>query len=155
MSARVDHIACPCFDLEATHSFWTIVMRAPLLHAQSADRWLLVAYEFAGVMLDYFVVVGETRPASRGREEIRHCGIMVGSPSDLGAWKQRIEASGVEMWTEDHGDDLHLYFYDPSGNLFELTADEWTVRSKGTDPIAAEHVLRAWQTRPEALGGQR
>ena len=147
MSARVDHVACPCFDVEETHAFWTTVMRAPLVHAQTGDGWLLLAYEFAGVLLDYFVVVGEMRPPSRGRAEIRHCGIAVGSPSDLAAWRQTIEASGVEMWVEDHGGDSHVYFYDPSGNLFELTADEWTVRSRGTDPVAAEQILQAWRTR--------
>ena len=47
------------------------------------------------------------------------------------------------MWTEDHGDDEHVYFFDPSGNLFEIT-DEWTVRSRGFDPEGAARTLAAW-----------
>ena len=117
----------------------------------SADqRWLLLAYDFAGIMLDYFVVTGEKRAPSRGRNEIRHQGISVGAIPDLAEWKQRIAASGVEMWTEDHGGDEHVYFFDPSGNLFELTADKWTVRAKGTDPVAAAQVLAAWRERQPA-----
>jgi len=141
---RVDHLACPCFDIDATHRFWTEVMGAPLVHAQSGERWLLLAFEFAGVLVDYFVIVGEERPPSRGRDEIRHYGLAVGSPAEVSAWKARITASGAEMWTEDHGNDEHVYFFDPSGNLFEITADEWTVRSRGFDPEGAARTLAAW-----------
>jgi catechol 2,3-dioxygenase-like lactoylglutathione lyase family enzyme len=141
---RVDHLACPCFDIGATHRFWTEVMGAPLVHAQSGKRWLLLAFDFAGVLVDYFVIAGEERPPSRGRDEIRHYGLAVGSPAEVSAWKARIAASGAEMWTEDHGNDEHVYFFDPSGNLFEITADEWTVRSRGFDPDAAARTLAAW-----------
>lgn len=51
---------------------------------------------------------------------------------------------GAEMWTEDDRDDEHVYFFDPSGNLFEITADEWTVRSRGFDPEGAARTLAAW-----------
>jgi catechol-2,3-dioxygenase len=122
-------------------------MHAPLIHAQSGERWLLVAYDFGGIMIDYFVLVGEPRPPSRGREEVRHCGVAVGTPEDLAAWKARIAASRVEMWTEQHGASEHVYFLDPSGNVFELTADEWTVRGKGIDPREAERVLAEWRGR--------
>jgi catechol 2,3-dioxygenase-like lactoylglutathione lyase family enzyme len=144
---RVDHVACPCFDLDATHRFWTEVMQAPLVHAESGERWLLMAFEFAGVLVDYFVVDGEARPPSRGRDEIRHCGIAVGSPAEVSAWKQRLAASSAEMWTEDHGGDEHVYFYDPSGNLFEITADAWTVRARGLDAPAAARTVAAWKAK--------
>jgi len=147
VSVRVDHIACPCYDVDATHAFWTEVMRAPLVHAESGEGWLLLAYDFAGVLVDYFVVSGESRPASRGRREIRHCGIAVGSPAEVSAWKQRIAATGAELWTEDHGADEHVYFFDPSGNLFELTAEQWTVRARGLDPGAAARTFAAWKAR--------
>jgi catechol 2,3-dioxygenase-like lactoylglutathione lyase family enzyme len=147
MTPRVDHLALPCFDLDATHRFCESVLGAPLEHAEAGTSWLLVAYSFAGVMLDYFVVLGETRPPSRGRGEIRHHGIAVGSVDDLGRWKARIVSSGAESWSEDHGNDEHFYFYDPSGNLFELTADAWTVRAKGADASAAREVLTAWRAR--------
>jgi catechol 2,3-dioxygenase-like lactoylglutathione lyase family enzyme len=147
MTPRVDHLALPCFDLEATRRFCVEVLGAPLVHAQSGEAWLLTAYAFAGVMLDYFVVLGEKRPPSRGRDEIRHHGIAIGSPEDLARWKERIVASGAETWTENHGSDAHLYFYDPSGNLFELTPDAWTVRAKGTSSDAANAVIAAWNAR--------
>jgi len=146
MTPRIDHLALPCFDLEATHRFCDDVLGAPLVHAEAGKTWLLVAYPFAGVMLDYFVVVGEARPPSRGRDEIRHHGLAVGSVADLAQWKGRIVAAGcVETWSEDHGGDEHFYFYDPNGNLFELTADAWTVRAKGVNPSNAAAVLAAWQ----------
>jgi catechol 2,3-dioxygenase-like lactoylglutathione lyase family enzyme len=147
MTPRLDHLALPCFDLDATHGFCLDLLGAPLVHAQSGDTWLLAAYEFAGVMLDYFVVPGEKRPPSRGRDETRHHGIAVGSVKDLERWKERIANSGAETWTEDHGSDEHVYFYDPNGNLFELTADAWTVRAKGADPVAAGAVIDAWRAR--------
>jgi catechol 2,3-dioxygenase-like lactoylglutathione lyase family enzyme len=152
MTPRVDHLALPCFDLDATQKFCVDVLEAPLVHAQSGDKWLLAGYTFAGVMLDYFVVLGEERPRSRGRDEIRHHGISVGSVADLARWRKRIKGSGAEMWTEDHGSDEHVYFYDPNGNLFELTADEWTVRGKGTDPDAAKAVIEAWRARRRRPG---
>jgi hypothetical protein len=88
-------------------------MQAPLVHAQSGDHWLLVAYDVAGVLLDYFIVDGQTRPPSRGRDEVRHVGLAAGTAADVARWKQRIVASGAETWIEDHGDDEHVYFYDP------------------------------------------
>ncbi len=145
MTPRIDHIALPCFDLDATERFCAEVLDAPLVHAQSGPTWLLVGHAFAGVMLDYFVVVGAERPPSRGRDEIRHHGIAVGSPDDLARWKRRVARSGAESWIEDHGGDEHLYFYDPNGNLMELTADPWTVRAKGTDTLQASAVLDAWR----------
>lgn len=147
LSVRVDHFACPCFDVEATHIFWTETMGAQLAHAESGPGWLLVAYDFAGVLIDYFVIIGESRPASRGRSEIRHCGIAVASPTEVSTWKQRIASSGAEMWTEDHGRDEHVYFFDPNGNLFEITAEEWTVRARGLNPTAAASTLAAWRQR--------
>jgi catechol 2,3-dioxygenase-like lactoylglutathione lyase family enzyme len=150
MTLEVDHVACPCFDLDATHRFWTEFMSAPLVYAQAGESWLLTAYDFGGVMLDYFLIPGEVRPPSRGRDEIRHCGIAVHKSSELEDWKVRIEASGAETWLEDHGDDEHVYFYDPNGNLFELTAAAWTVRAKGTDPAGALDVVRRWKERVPA-----
>jgi glyoxylase I family protein len=147
MTLRVDHLALPSFDVDKTHAFCVNVLGAPLVHAQSGDTWLLAAYAFAGVMLDYFIVVGEKRPASRGRDELRHHGIAVGSAADLARWRDRVERGGGETWIEDHGQDEHFYFYDPNGNLFELTADAWTVRAKGPDPDAAKEVLEAWRAR--------
>jgi catechol 2,3-dioxygenase-like lactoylglutathione lyase family enzyme len=160
MGPRLDHLALPCFDLDATHAFCTTVLDAPLVHAEAGETWLLSAYAFAGVMLDYFVIPGEPRPPLRGRDEIRHHGFTVGSIADLARWKDRIVSSGAETWTEHHGpggsggippsQGEHLYFYDPNGNLFELTADAWTVRAKGTDPVAANGVLDAWRARKPA-----
>jgi catechol 2,3-dioxygenase-like lactoylglutathione lyase family enzyme len=152
MTPRVDHLALPCFDLEATRRFCVDVLGAPLVHAEAGETWLLAAHAFAGVMLDYFVILGEKRTPSRGREEIRHHGIAVGSAADLARWKERIAATGAEMWTEDHGSDEHVYFYDPNGNLFELTADQWTVRAKGADPDAAKSVIEAWTARRGSSG---
>lgn len=142
---RVDHIACPCFDIEATHAFWTDVMGAQLAYAESGERWLLMAYDFAGVLIDCFLMVGETRPPSRGRNEIRHCGLAVDSPAEVSTWKRRLAASGAETWTEDHGDDEHVYFTDPNGNLFEITATQWTVRARGLDPLAAAQTVADWK----------
>jgi catechol 2,3-dioxygenase-like lactoylglutathione lyase family enzyme len=143
---RVDHLACPCFDIDGTLRFWTDVMGAPLVHAESGERWLLMAFDFAGVLVDYFVVLGDVRPPSRGRDEIRHYGLAVGSPAEVSAWKAHIAASGAEMWTEDHGNDEHVYFFDPNGNLFEITAEEWTVRARGFDPAGAARTLAAWKS---------
>jgi len=152
MTPRVDHLALPCFELDSTHGFCIEVLEAPLMRAASGERWLLMAYAFAGVTLDYFFVPGEKRPPSRGQDEIRHVGIAVGSVADLARWKKRIVANGAETWTEDHGDSEHLYFYDPNGNLFEMTADQWTMRARGTDPAGAKAVIEAWKARATPPG---
>jgi hypothetical protein len=39
------------------------------------------------------------------------------------------------------------YSFDPSGKLFEITAEEWMVRARGLDPDAALRMLAAWKAR--------
>jgi hypothetical protein len=39
----------------------------------------------------------------------------------------------------------HVYSFDPIGKLFEITAEEWTVRARGLNRDAAVRMLAAWK----------
>jgi catechol 2,3-dioxygenase-like lactoylglutathione lyase family enzyme len=147
---RTDHLAFPSFDAVATHRFYTHVMGFPLVHAQSgaSSTWkksyLLTAYAIGdGRSIDFFEYDGIARPtAGEMPEDIQHVGFAVPSSADFEAWKQRLDRHDVRWYTEDHGDDVHLYFRDPNGILFEISLEEDTLAAKPSTSKALDVVQR-------------
>lgn len=149
-SVRTDHLAFPSFDARVTHRFYTEVMGFPLVHAQSGpsstwgQEYLLTAYAIGdGRALDFFEHDGMRRPEPDGLpHDIRHVGLATPSREDIERWKARLDEHGVRWYVEDHGDDEHLYFSDPNGILFEITAEEDTLGSQAASKEALDVVER-------------
>jgi catechol 2,3-dioxygenase-like lactoylglutathione lyase family enzyme len=148
---RTDHLAFPSFDAIATHRFYTEVMGFPLVHAQSdaSSTWgkayLLTAYAIGdGRSIDFFEYDGIARPPASGMpDDIQHVGLAVPSSAEFEAWKERLDRFDVRWYTEDHGDDVHLYFRDPNGILFEISLEDDTLASK-TPTREALDVVKLW-----------
>jgi len=150
----IDHVAFPCFDVAATHRFYTEVLGATLRHAQSgpAEVWnskayLLLAFELpGGVVLDFFSFEGLARPADDGLpRDIRHVGVALPTRGDVERVRARFEERSIPFWLETHDvDDVHVYVTDPNGVVVEILARQDGVAARARDPRASQRVLDAW-----------
>jgi catechol 2,3-dioxygenase-like lactoylglutathione lyase family enzyme len=154
---RADHLAHPCFDVEATHRFYANALQLPLAFALSgpSEEWggdfLLLAYALGdGRCLDFFAVSGLQRPPPDGLPpDMRHVGLTAGTRAAVQRWKSRLDRQHIAWRAEDHGDgDEHLYFADPNGLILEIAARSDLSRMR--DPAAARAVLSRWT----AAGGR-
>jgi catechol 2,3-dioxygenase-like lactoylglutathione lyase family enzyme len=153
----IDHLAFPCFDLDATLRFYTDVLGAALRHAQSgsaqawnAEEYLLVALELpGGVMVDFFAVDGMRRPPDDGLpKDIRHVALAVATRGELIELRERLTKAALPFWTETHDvDDLHVYTTDPNGVTLEIVASTDSVRSRPHDTAGASSVVERWLAR--------
>jgi catechol 2,3-dioxygenase-like lactoylglutathione lyase family enzyme/predicted N-acetyltransferase YhbS len=156
-SFSIDHVAFPCFDVAATHRFYTEVLGAALHLAQSgpaptwnADAYLLLAFKLpGGAVLDFFAFDGITRPAPDDLpKDIRHVALRVPTRADVEAVRRRCERASVPFWLEAHGEhDVHLYATDPNGLVLEIVAAEDSEAARVPDPHANARVLDAWLAR--------
>jgi catechol 2,3-dioxygenase-like lactoylglutathione lyase family enzyme len=159
----IDHLALPCFDLAATHRFYSGIMRLPLVHAESgaagawgAGEYLLVAYGLrGGVAIDFFTFDGIVRPSADGLpKDIRHIALVVPTRAEVLAYKDRLAESSVAFWTESHeSDDEHVYTTDPNGFVLEILSEEDSVSRRKREASDPESVLERWLlTRPASTG---
>jgi catechol 2,3-dioxygenase-like lactoylglutathione lyase family enzyme len=159
----IDHLAFPCFDLEATLRFYTEVLGASLRHAQSgpaqvwnAKEYLLVALELpGGVTVDFFAVDGMRRPSDDGLpKDIRHVALVVATRSEVTELRERLARASMPFWTETHDvDDLHVYTTDPNGVTLEIVAATDSVRARPHDPAGASGVVDQWLARHRVRTG--
>jgi catechol 2,3-dioxygenase-like lactoylglutathione lyase family enzyme len=150
----IDHVALPCFDLAATHRFYSGILRLPLVHAESgpagswgASEYLLVAYGLRdGVTIDFFTFDGIVRPSPDGLpKDIRHIALVLPTRAEVLAYKERLAESSVACWTEAHeSDDVHVYTTDPNGFVLELLAEVDSVNGRKREATGAESVLEGW-----------
>ena len=145
----IDHIACPSFDADATHRFYTNVLGARLKRALTGDsaewgaRFLLAAYEIEGAELDFFSFEGIVRPPPDGLpKDIRHVGIAVPSAAALATMRERLDRHAVSYWIELHdGDeDVHMYVQDPNDLVIEFSV----AAAAHAEPANAAEVVRQW-----------
>jgi catechol 2,3-dioxygenase-like lactoylglutathione lyase family enzyme len=151
---QLDHAAFPCFDVGATHAFYTHILGLPLAHAQTgsaevwgAESYLLLGFRLAdGGLLDFFAVDGLTRPPDDGLpKDIRHVALTVATRDEVRAHRARLEEARVAHWTETHTkDDLHVYVTDPNGIVLEILAEEDSGKRVAPDEPAANAVVAAW-----------
>lgn len=148
----LDHLALPVFDVAASRRFYGELLALPLLSAQAGDDWggrpwLMMIYGCGeGRTLALFALAGSTPPPPGDLPaETRHVALRVGSLEELSRWRSKLEAARVAITEEDHGDQLSLYFADPSSHVFELTAyRRFTSEQPSSD---AEAVVSEWLRR--------
>jgi catechol 2,3-dioxygenase-like lactoylglutathione lyase family enzyme len=139
----VDHTARPTWKLAETVRFYRDVMGLELVHTISARGWGPATHpDFLHFFFDsgngstiaFFHYLGSTPlPELRDRPSMRpvpddhvfdatHTAWLVETPDEMAAWKQRLEAAGVEVSAETTHEVIEsIYFRDPNGYFVEIT----------------------------------
>jgi len=138
----VHHTARPTWKLRETVEFYRDRLGLPLVHAISARGWPEGHPDFLHFFFDsgngstiaFFYYLGAEEPAGmRGRAASRplpddheadatHTAWLVEGPEELRAWKQRLEAQGLEVSVETRHEVIEsIYVRDPNGYFVEFT----------------------------------
>jgi catechol 2,3-dioxygenase-like lactoylglutathione lyase family enzyme len=139
----VDHTARPTWRLRETVEFYRDKLGLPLVHVISARGWGPASHpDFLHFFFDsgngstiaFFYYLGSEEPdCMRGRAAARplpddhvadatHTAWLVDSREELCAWKQRLEAHGLEVSVETRHEVIEsIYVRDPNGYFVEFT----------------------------------
>jgi glyoxylase I family protein len=146
---RLDHVVIPAWDANASLAFYGKTLGLPLIGAISGDdwggrEWLMMVFALAeGRELVLSALRGARPPPPDGLPaDARHYAFSVASRQEQEAWRTRLQAAGVAVRDEDHGDQQSIYFEDPSGVVLEITTPP-TQTSPQPDPAALAKA-RAW-----------
>jgi catechol 2,3-dioxygenase-like lactoylglutathione lyase family enzyme len=123
-----DHIVFPVWDAKASLTFYGDTLGLPLVGAFAGDDWggmpwLMMIFGIGdGRELVLVALRGARRPADDGlAADVRHYAFSVSSREDQEAWRRKLQAAGVDVTDEDHGDQHSIYFADPNGVVLEIT----------------------------------
>lgn len=168
----VDHTARPTWRLRETVNFYRDVLGLPLVHVISARGWgpethpdfLHFFFDSGqGSTIAFFYYLGSDEPESvQARRRMRplpddhvgdatHTAWLVQSEAELKAWKQRLEAVGLDVSVETRHEVIEsIYVRDPNGYFIEFTRK---LRPLGeVDAMDADLTLQAaMQVEDEAL----
>lgn len=136
----VDHTARPTWKLRETVEFYRDVLGLPLVHTISARGWgpethpdfLHFFFDSGnGSTIAFFYYLGDTKPTERPLMpptpddhvfDATHTAWLADSAEQLLAWKDMLEAKGVEVSaTTQHEVIESIYFRDPNGYFIEIT----------------------------------
>jgi catechol 2,3-dioxygenase-like lactoylglutathione lyase family enzyme len=136
----VDHTARPTWKLRETIGFYRDTLGLPLVHAISARGWGPASHpDFLHFFFDsgngstiaFFYYLGEPQPEERPLMsptpddhvfDATHTAWLTDSTEQLLAWKEMLEAKGVEVSsTTQHEVIESIYFRDPNGYFIEIT----------------------------------
>lgn len=150
MTLRLDHVAIPIRDPDATHNFYSGVLGLPLVSAMSGGdwggkEWLMLIYGLGDdrqlALIAFRGASPEAQPAGLPKDS-RHYALAAADLDALSAWRKKISAAGLAFWEEDHGDQKSLYFEDPNGVMLEITAPP--TASPKARSARAEKILAGW-----------
>jgi catechol 2,3-dioxygenase-like lactoylglutathione lyase family enzyme len=139
----VDHTARPTWKLRETIEFYRDKLGLPLVHVISARGWGPAAHpDFLHFFFDsgngstiaFFYYLGSDQPATlAGRAAMKplpedhvfdatHTAWLVDGADELQAWKQRLEAQGLDVSVETRHEVIEsIYVRDPNGYFVEFT----------------------------------
>ena len=139
----VDHTARPTWKLRETIAFYRDKLGLPLVHVISARGWGPATHpDFLHFFFDsgngsaiaFFYYLGTDQPAAlEGRAAMRplpedhvfdatHTAWLVDGAEELLAWKQRLEAQGLNVSVETRHEVIEsIYVRDPNGYFIEFT----------------------------------
>jgi catechol 2,3-dioxygenase-like lactoylglutathione lyase family enzyme len=154
----LNHIAYPTWDSQATHDFYTEVLKCELLTAIQLDEvpsngartpYLHTFFGLGdGSAIAFFEVDDMPDPGPDSVPSwVRHIALNVDSMEELDEWKAHFAAKGVEtVGIVDHdGVWESLYLFDPNGIRLELTYQ--TRPLDDADARAGAETLRKWTAR--------
>lgn len=159
----VDHSARPTWKLRETIEFYRDKLGLPLVHVISARGWgpsthpdfLHFFFDSGnGSTIAFFYYLGSDQPAGlEGRAamppipddhvfDATHTAWLVDSAEELAAWKQRLEAQGLNVSVETTHEVIEsIYVRDPNGYFVEFTRKLRTLGE--TDATDAALTLQA------------
>ena len=139
----VDHTARPTWKLKETVEFYRDTLGLPLVHTISARGWgpkthpdfLHFFFDSGkGSTIAFFYYLGSEAPAELKNRpymqptpddhvfDATHTSWLVDTMEELRAWKQRLEAKGVEVSVETAHEVIEsIYFRDPNRYFIEIT----------------------------------
>ncbi|HYX52584.1 MAG TPA: VOC family protein [Candidatus Limnocylindrales bacterium] len=115
---RIDHVAHPCRDPEATHRFYSGLLGLTLTNAFAASESLMLIYALPDGGSLVFTAGRTAGEADREVDsEKEHAGLSVATRAELDLWCSRLEANGVKYrWVDNE----RIYFSDPNGLVLEI-----------------------------------
>lgn len=139
----VDHTARPTWKLRETIEFYRDKLGLPLVHVISARGWGPATHpDFLHFFFDsgkgstiaFFYYLGSDAPAAMAHRDqapplpddhitdATHTAWLVDSAEELNAWKQRLEAQGLNVSVETRHEVIEsIYVRDPNGYFIEFT----------------------------------
>lgn len=140
---RLDHLAFPCADAEATLRFHCEILGATLTWAARTDEQLMMTLTLEGGLTLSLTCGDGVRPLLPVEPggDVAHVGLMVAGPAERDGWKRHLTEHGVRFTVEDEGPDERLYFTDPNGIVFEIEA---TWQPPPGSASQAPAIVRAW-----------
>lgn len=145
-------------DTAATVAFYQGVLGLPLVNAVLDAEVPSTKAPFPYIHVFFRLASGETvaffespdlqeRNLERlpGYEDFEHLAIAVPTRADVDAWREHLEASGLDVVTNDHGIIYSVYFRDPVNDLrLEITTTIDPTWNNQTERAAA--AVAAWTT---------
>jgi catechol 2,3-dioxygenase-like lactoylglutathione lyase family enzyme len=145
----LDHLALPARDARETLEFFNGVLGLPLVGADVGDDWsghpwLMMMFRLDDGRVLAMCVLDGAPPLDdvAYTDELPHFALSVSDEAALEGWRERLHEAGVDFHEEDHGGQESIYFADPSGLVWEITAPP----SAGARDEAenAREVVNAW-----------
>ncbi|WP_339777753.1 VOC family protein [uncultured Thalassospira sp.] len=150
----VDHMAFPTRDLAATDDFYSRVLKARLVHAESGyspawkSDYLRITFALPdGTQISFFDWPADQGPYANDPalpDDVFHIGLRCAAPRDVIAWQNHLFSQKVVYHNEDDGTSRRLYFRDPNGIRFEIFAAE-NRPPRGDSEIDARAVYDEWR----------
>jgi catechol 2,3-dioxygenase-like lactoylglutathione lyase family enzyme len=141
----INHLAFITEDLEKTIRFYRDLLGMKLFAGVGHDGYRHYFLRFGDNQVAFFEYEGASPmekkfPGTRTTKPLGfdHVSFTVDSCEDLFAFKDRLEAAGVEVHgAVDHGTIWSIYFYDPNGIPLELS---WELLEVTRPPAVSEEV---------------
>ncbi|MEQ8698712.1 MAG: VOC family protein [Bauldia litoralis] len=162
----LDHSAYRCRDAEETRAFYEDVVGFPFAMALEINRhpvtgepvkYMHIFFDIGGGQpgnpsyIAFFDVVDNPGDDPDDLFKTRwgmdlHFAMRVADHATLDAWKERLEANGVEVeGPADHGMMRSIYFHDPNGYRLEFASMESEEKAVFADHAAnARSLLKSW-----------
>ena len=151
------HFAYRCRDAEETRAFYEDLLGLPLAHALTADHvpstgayqpYLHIFFQMRDGSYLAFFDFGDgvaSDPSPNTPDWVNHIAFEVDTTDDLGEWKERLEAAGLEVIGPiDHTFIHSIYFFDPNGVRLELTTRTASAKFLRDGQLKARDLLDAW-----------
>ncbi|HEY8580937.1 MAG TPA: VOC family protein [Beijerinckiaceae bacterium] len=128
------HFAYPCRDAEETRRFYEDLLGLPLVHCMQVEAvpssgekgpYAHIFFEMRDGSYIAFFDLGKNeapKPSPNTPDWVQHLALQVPTMDDVKAYKQKLEAAGVEVrGVVDHEFIQSIYFFDPNGLRLEIT----------------------------------
>lgn len=160
---RIHHVAYRCNDARETVNFYRDLLGMEFKLAIAEDRVPSTGDPdpYMHVFLDAgmgnvlaFFELPKSPAMDRDRntpEWVQHIAFEVGSYEDLIAYKQKLEAAGLDVvGPTNHGIFDSIYFFDPNGHRLELAANKGTEEQMQKLKQVADPMLDEWSSTKQA-----